>query len=138
MVCVQRMVGFHNFLYTASKELLFATYYTLEILVFFYSMINQIQCKYKDIIIVCSSTRYLMENYAICCTRGPSETTWKGHGLRSLKNNVHVAFLRAVFQFIAENVFLFCKCYNSISWFVLRRYSFRSILSKVYNCVICT
>ena len=59
MVCVQRMVGFHNFLYTASKELLFATYYTLEILVFFYSMINQIQCKYKDIIIVCSGTRYL-------------------------------------------------------------------------------
>ena len=99
------MVGFHNFLYTASKELLFATYYTLEILVFFYSMINQIQCKYKDIIIVCSSTRYLMENYAICCTRGPSETTWKGHGLRSLKNNVHVAFLGAVFHFIAENVF---------------------------------
>ena len=48
------MVGFHNFLYTAREELLFATYYTLEILVFFYSMINQIQCKYKDIIIVCS------------------------------------------------------------------------------------
>ena len=72
MVCVQRMVGFHNFLYTASKELLFATYYTLEILVFFYSMINQIQCKYKDIIIVlvCSGTRYLMENYAICCAQG--------------------------------------------------------------------
>ena len=105
MVCVQRMVGFHNFLYTASKELLFATYYTLEILVFFYSMINQIQCKYKDIIIVCSSTRYLMENYAICCTRGHSETTWKGLGLRSLKNNVHVAFLGAVFHFTAENFF---------------------------------
>ena len=98
--------------------MLFATYYTLEILVFFYSMINQIQCKYKDIIIVCSSTRYLMENYAICCTRGPSETTWKGLGLRSLKNNVHVAFLGAVFHFIAENVFFYSVTVNSISQFV--------------------